>query len=201
MSYNYNYAYTDMLDPLTAAILTGVYIFYLAVAVLSIVARWKIYNKAGEEGWAAIVPFYSSYVLYKITWGNGWFFLLMFVPIANLVIAIMTLIKLAQIFGKGGGFACGLIFLYPIFLCILAFSDDAVFVGIDGQGAGAGFGSGGQAQGFQNPYYQTTTQQSAQNPQYYYQHTAAPQGPKFCPKCGTALEPGSKFCPSCGQAL
>lgn len=197
MSYNYNYAYTDMLDPLTAAILTGVYIFYLAVAVLSIVARWKIYNKAGEEGWAAIVPFYSSYVLYKITWGNGWFFLLMFVPIANLVIAIMTLIKLAQIFGKGGGFACGLIFLYPIFLCILAFSDDAVFVGIDGQGAG----SGGQAQGFQNPYYQTTTQQSAQNPQYYYQHTAASQGPKFCPKCGTALEPGSKFCPSCGQAL
>lgn len=37
----------------------------LAVMVLTIVASWIMYAKAGEHGWAAIVPFYSSYVKFK----------------------------------------------------------------------------------------------------------------------------------------
>ena len=32
----------------------------LAVMVLTIIASWIMYAKAGEHGWAAIVPFYSS---------------------------------------------------------------------------------------------------------------------------------------------
>ena len=38
----------------------------LAVMVLTIVASWIMYAKAGEHGWAAIVPFYSSYVKFRI---------------------------------------------------------------------------------------------------------------------------------------
>ena len=38
----------------------------LAVMVLTIIASWIMYAKAGEPGWAAIVPFYSSYVKFKI---------------------------------------------------------------------------------------------------------------------------------------
>ena len=38
----------------------------LAVMVLTIIASWIMYAKAGEPGWAAIVPFYSSYVRFKI---------------------------------------------------------------------------------------------------------------------------------------
>ena len=37
----------------------------LAVMVLTIVASWIMYAKAGEHGWAAIVPFYSSYVKFR----------------------------------------------------------------------------------------------------------------------------------------
>ena len=44
----------------------------LAISVLLIVAMWKIFQKAGKPGWAAIVPFYNSYVMYEITWGSGW---------------------------------------------------------------------------------------------------------------------------------
>ena len=201
MDYYYGYNYPEMyITPEMTGILTGTYILSLALGILGIVAMWMIFKKAHEEGWAAIVPFYNAYVLFKITWGNGWFFLLMLIPLANLVIAIITMVKLAQVFGKGGGFACGLIFLNIIFMCILAFSKDIVYVGIPGQNYDGG-SSGGQAQGFQNPYSQTTTQQSAQNSNYYYQQTTAPQGPKFCPHCGAALEPGAKFCPSCGQSL
>jgi hypothetical protein len=93
----------------------------LACAALMVIALWKIFVKAGEPGWAAIVPFYNMYTLFKITWGSGWKFLLMLIPIVNVVIIIMTYVKLAKAFGKGGGFAVGLIFLGVIFMCILGF--------------------------------------------------------------------------------
>ena len=99
----------------------GMTFFGLALAVLGIVAMWKIFEKAGEPGWAAIIPFYNLYVLFKITWGEGWKFLFLLIPVANIVFAIITMVKLAKAFGKGGGFAVGLIFLGPIFYCILAF--------------------------------------------------------------------------------
>jgi len=99
----------------------GMTFLSLALAVLGIIAMWKIFVKAGEPGWAAIIPFYNLYVLFKITWGNGWKFLLLLIPIANIVFAIITMVKLAKAFGKSGGFAVGLIFLSIIFYCILAF--------------------------------------------------------------------------------
>ena len=107
----------------------GMTILSLALAVLGIVAMWKIFEKAGEPGWAAIIPFYNLYVLFKITWGNGWKFLLLLIPIANIVFAIITMVKLAKAFGKSGGFAVGLIFLSIIFYCILAF-DQSEYLGV-----------------------------------------------------------------------
>ncbi|MEN6636937.1 MAG: DUF5684 domain-containing protein [Clostridiaceae bacterium] len=100
----------------------------LALAVLAIVAMWKIFEKAGKPGWAAIIPFYNIYVLFEITWGNGWKFLFLLIPIANIVFAIITMVKLAKAFGKSGGFAVGLIFLSVIFYCILAF-DQSQYLG------------------------------------------------------------------------
>ena len=107
-------------------------VVYLAVMVLGIVAMWKIFEKAGEPGWAAIIPFYNLYVLFKITWGNGWKFLFLLIPIANVVFAIITMVKLAKAFGKSGGFAVGLIFLSIIFYCILAF-DSSTYIGVPEQ--------------------------------------------------------------------
>lgn len=101
----------------------------LIVTVVAIIALWKIFQKAGEPGWAAIVPLYNLYVLYKITWGNGWYFLLTFIPLAGIVFGIITYVKLAKAFGKSGGFAVGLIFLGLIFMCILGFGD-AQYVGV-----------------------------------------------------------------------
>ena len=107
----------------------GMTILSLALAVLGIVAMWKIFEKAGEPGWAAIIPFYNLYVLFKITWGNGWKFLFLLIPIANIVFAIITMVTLAKAFGKSGGFAVGLIFLSIIFYCILAF-DQSQYLGV-----------------------------------------------------------------------
>lgn len=110
--------------------LMGFVIIAIAVGILQIIATWKLYRKAGEKGWAAIVPFYNLYVMVKIAWGNGWLFLLYLVPMGNIVFAIGTCVKLARAFGKGGGYAVGLIFLPYVFLSILGFGQ-AEYQGTD----------------------------------------------------------------------
>ena len=102
-------------------------IFALAVGILVLVAQWKVYKKAGERGWASLIPFYSQYVLVKITWGNGWLFLLGLIPIVNIVVYIMVSIKMARAFGMGTGFAVGLILLPSIFYLILGFGDSVYY--------------------------------------------------------------------------
>ena len=201
--------------------LPGMSALYWIILGISIAAMWIMFTKAHEEGWASIVPFYNMYVLFKITWGSGWLFLLLLIPIANIVIWIITMVKLAQVFGKGGGFACGLIFLNTIFECIIAFDNSIQYVGINGEyadGNGGGFGPTGgfggpsaqgtyQSQpGYQNPYggsTQNTTRQSSANDQYYYQEPAqpaAPQEPTEQAKEADEAAP-AKFCPSCGTRL
>lgn len=96
-------------------------VFCLAIGVLTLIAWWKLFVKAGKPGWAAIVPFYNTYCMYDITFGNGWLFLLTFVPCVNFVILIMMQFKLAKAYGQSTGFGFGLLFLNTIFVLILGF--------------------------------------------------------------------------------
>ena len=84
---------------------------------------WKIFTKAGEPGWAAIIPIYNFYVMCKIAGKPGWWVILMLIPFVNFIILILVAIGLAHSFGKGSGFGLGLAFLNVIFLPILAFGD------------------------------------------------------------------------------
>lgn len=93
------------------------------VAIVTIVAMWKVFVKMGYQGWESIVPFYSNYVMFEAIYGSGWKFLLLFIPLFNIYVMIKLYIDLAKGFGQGGGFAAGLILLTPIFMCILAFGD------------------------------------------------------------------------------
>lgn len=96
-------------------------IIYLAIILFMIVSMWKIFVKAGKPGWACLIPFYNAFVMLEIAGKPGWWFILLFIPIVNLVIWILALAGLAQNFGKGGGFVVGLIFLPIIFYPILGF--------------------------------------------------------------------------------
>lgn len=42
----------------------------LGYYILLIVARWKLFEKAGVEGWKSIIPIYSDYVEWTIGWKN-----------------------------------------------------------------------------------------------------------------------------------
>lgn len=99
----------------------GVLIGALLFLLVIIASCWKMYEKAGVAGWKAIVPFYNMYVLVQIAGKPWWWFLLMFVPVVGVVIALLVCLSLAERFGKGTLFGIGLFFLGFIFIPILAF--------------------------------------------------------------------------------
>lgn len=96
-------------------------IFALLVALLIIVAMWKVFTKAGQPGWASIIPIYNLYIWCKIVGRPWWWILLMLIPFVNFIICIILCIDLAKSFGKGVGFGLGLALLGIIFFPILGF--------------------------------------------------------------------------------
>ena len=111
------------LEPGSAAGGIVLLIVGLAVTVVMIVALWKVFTKAGQPGWASIIPLYNAYILFRIVGRPGWWLILLFIPFVNFIISIIVAIDLAQSFGKSGGFAVGLIILPFIFYPVLAFGD------------------------------------------------------------------------------
>lgn len=122
-------------DNQQAAIAAGVMAFlaafafvFLAIALVALVGMWKTFEKAGQPGWAAIVPIYNLVVLFRLGGQSGWFaltILLNLIPfiggLAWLGIIIWNHVNVSKRFGHGVGFAIGLVFLSPIFWLILGF--------------------------------------------------------------------------------
>ncbi len=98
-----------------------VILIYIAIIVLFIAGLWKTFAKAGQPGWAAIVPILNVYFMIKIAGRPGWWIILMLIPIVSLVISIIVMSDISKSFGRGIGTTLGLIFLSPIFFCILGF--------------------------------------------------------------------------------
>ncbi len=94
-----------------------------ALVILQIIATWRIYEKAGQPGWASIIPFYNFYVLLKIVGKPDWWLIWIFIPMANIVIGIWVINLLSKSFGKDEAFTLGLIFLSFIFYPILGFGN------------------------------------------------------------------------------
>lgn len=131
-----------------AGALAVIGVFALVFIVLEIIAMWRIFKKAGKHGWAAIIPIYNQVTLFNVAGMSGWWtlaviafailgnlaqnisyngdstsgaILSIIAGIGSLVLFIYTYIRIAKAFGKGTGFAIGLILLNPIFMMILGF--------------------------------------------------------------------------------
>ena len=86
-------------------------IVMLAVAVVFLIGLWKVFEKAGHPGWAAIVPFYNAYILLKIAGRPGWWLLLFCIPLVNIVVAAIVAIDMAKAFGQSAAFGVVMLFL------------------------------------------------------------------------------------------
>ena len=79
---------------LLGTMLGFVIVFSLIVCVLSVIAMWRIFTKAGKPGWASIIPVYNMVVLFQIVGMNPWLLLLYIVPFVNYVASIVLTIML-----------------------------------------------------------------------------------------------------------
>lgn len=96
-------------------------VLWISIIAFAIISQWKVFTKAGQPGWACLVPIYNIIILLKIANKPTWWLLMFFIPIANIVFLIMMLNRISLSFGKSSGFTVGLIFLSIIFWGILAF--------------------------------------------------------------------------------
>lgn len=105
-----------------SVILCVIWLISFVIAIVTYVAMWRLMTKAGKPGWYVLIPFYNTYQLFDMIYpGNGIRFLFLLVPFYNFYVYIKYYIDLAKAFGKDVPFAIGLIFLSPIFMCILGF--------------------------------------------------------------------------------
>ena len=96
---------------------------YLAIILILIASYWKVFDKAGQPGWAAIIPIYNIYILLKIVCRPSWWLLLYIIPVVNIITTIIVTLDLATRFNKDTVFGIGLILLPVIFYPILGFGD------------------------------------------------------------------------------
>lgn len=130
---------------ITISVIVGAVLY-----VLLVIAWWKMFTKAGEKGWKAIIPFYNWFIMTKLTWSKKFFwitfvlailvgilasvvnstvgitqivcsFIVLAIYIALLVFMIIFWYRISKSYGHGGGFTVGLIFLNFIFMLILGF--------------------------------------------------------------------------------
>lgn len=95
----------------------------LVLAAIMLAGLWACFSKAGEPGWAAIVPIYNVVVMLKIAGRPLWWLVLMFIPFVNFIVSIVVAVDFGRAFGKGTGFGVGLAFLPFIFYPLLGFGD------------------------------------------------------------------------------
>lgn len=95
----------------------------LAVVLLLIVSMWKVFTKAGQPGWASLIPFYNTFVMLEITGKPAWWLILLFIPFVNVIVSIVLCFALATAFNKSALFGLGLLLLGFIFFPLLAFGD------------------------------------------------------------------------------
>ena len=129
----------------------GSFVFVIGWYVLILAARWRVFSKAWLAGWKSLIPIYSEYCTFKISWKTMFFWIVIAAGIvsgmltnmmdgqetvsalvrllasaAGVTVTIINLvmnIKLSQRFGHGILFGLGLMFLTPVFTLILGLGD------------------------------------------------------------------------------
>lgn len=101
----------------------GMIIIVIAIFIVMIVSMWKLFQKAGREGWEAIIPIYNSYVMTQLVNKPGYWVILMLIPYVGMIWSIWVINLFVKGFGKDAGYTVGILFLPFIFLPMLAFGD------------------------------------------------------------------------------
>lgn len=182
--YNYGSNYDDYgvgaaVGGLALGILIFIWVIALAIAVVQIIGMWKVFKKAGKNGWEAIIPFYNVWVLFEISGYPGYYMFFGLIPcvgpIVLLIFEILAYISLSKKFNKSSGFAVLMIFLPVIAFCILGFGKDT--------------------------YDESLGEHKNTQPNTPAPAASTAEAGKFCGNCGTKVAKNAKHCSNCGKEL
>jgi hypothetical protein len=99
----------------------SLYLVAVALAILEIVALWRLFTKAGERGWKSLIPIYNSFILLRII-GRPWYWLLLLaIPIIDIVFVFIVYYDLSKAYGHGIPYWLGLLLLPGVMIPVLAF--------------------------------------------------------------------------------
>ncbi len=108
------------------------FLYFLPYFLLQIVGLYKMFQKAGKPGWKAIIPIYNYWVWVKIIGKPWWWFVLLFVPVINVLVYLGILVEIAKVFGKFsfGSHVLAVLFS-PLYFLYLGFADSEIYIGPD----------------------------------------------------------------------
>lgn len=109
-------------------------LFFLVLAVVGLIGLWKTFEKAGVEGWKAIIPVYNGWILFELSGKPGWWVLVglggiipilgIFASLAALVLWVIAALELGKAFGKDTVFSVlGLVLFSFAGFLMLGFGD------------------------------------------------------------------------------
>lgn len=167
-------------------------LFLLAFITVYIIGLWKLFKKAGKNGWEAIIPFYSTYVLIEIAGLNWWYFLIAIsgtivsligldsltwlTNIATLAVNFFVFYNIAKKMKKSPvGFGVAAIFVSGILAIVLGFSKDEYDSSIPVSPNG--------------PIGDNESNNTSNEPE------------RYCLGCGQKLKPNTQFCENCGKKV
>lgn len=127
-SYRYSESSTALGAGTAAVIGLGFIFFFLILLagayVFGAICIMRIFAKAGVPTWAAWVPVYNNWKILEIGGQQGFWAVLAFIPLVNIVSAVFMIISMYHIgqkLGKGGEFVLWAIFLPIVWIIWLAF--------------------------------------------------------------------------------
>ena len=97
--------------------------FYLFLFLLTWASFFKIFSKAGESGWKALIPFFNIFIYVKILKKPIWWLAIyLLIPFSYFIVAF----DISKLFKKKIPFTLGLIFLPFIFYPLVAFGKSQI---------------------------------------------------------------------------
>lgn len=101
----------------------------ILVILFVVIGWWKMFDKAAQPGWMAIVPILNIFVLIKMAGRPWWWLILYFIPIVQIVVGIVVALDLGKTFNKDGLYSFLLLFLLaPLGYLLIGFGD-AIYQG------------------------------------------------------------------------
>lgn len=106
------------------------FLYFLPYWIIQAIGLFRIFQKAGTAGWKAFVPLYNYWIWLRITGRPFWWFILLLIPVFNVLIYLGMLVDMAKVFGKFSFSSYVLAVLFSPFYCLyLGFAGSEIYIG------------------------------------------------------------------------